>query len=187
MADEVDREMRQVLLQLELTSNGATLNYEGSSSGGYYGSDAIPALGEHDAPHLFWARMYARADTRDGRARVLELARSELKDIMRSRGDPSKEETKEALAARIVEHGEGEPVDVVAVWARCTVTFVRTARREAGREEERGKTPINGRELGAGLADEIRRRVETGSSARQVAKALSLSYSTVLRALGQKQ
>lgn len=185
MDDSTDRKMRQVLVQLALTSNGGTLNYEGSSSGGHH-SDSVPSLGQHDAPHLHFADLYRRALSPAGRVLVLEMAADELDHIRRSRGDPSREETREERDARIVEHGEGYTVDEVAVWARCSKQAVRAARRDAGREEETGKKPVNGHELGAGLVDEIRRRIDRGTSARQVAKALSLSYSTVLRALGRK-
>lgn len=182
--DETDRKMRQVLVQLELTSNGGTLNYEGSSSGGH--DQPVPSLGQHDAPHLHYADLYRRALSPPGRALVLQMAADELDRIRRSRGDPSREETRDERDARIIANGEGYSVDEVAVWARCSKQAVRVARRDAGREEETGKKPINGHELGAGLVDEIRRRVDRGTPARQVAKALSLSYSTVLRALGRK-
>jgi hypothetical protein len=173
--DETDRKMRQVLVQLALTSNGGTLNYEGSSSGGH--DQPVPSLGQHDAPHLHFGDLYRRALSPAGRALVLKMAAEELDHIRRSRGDPSREETREERDARIVDHGEGYTVDEVAVWARCSKQAVRVARRDAGREEETGKKPVNGHELGAGLTDEIRRRVDRGTSARQVAKALSLSYS----------
>jgi hypothetical protein len=180
--DETDRGMREVLLQLALTSEGGTLNYEGSSTGGE--RQPVPSLSQHSAPALYWAHRYDDAEDDDARARALEGARDELDHIRRSRGDPSKSETATELAARIVEDLEGIPLAEAAMRARCTISFARAARRGAGRLEDSGKKPINGRELGAALKDEIRRRVDAGASGRQVAKALSISYDTVKRAVG---
>lgn len=185
MADDVDRSMREVLVELALTSNGATASFEASTSGGYY-EDTVPELGFHDAPHLHYARKYDEAETNADRLHVLGQARDELKAIRRSSGDPSREESRAERNARIVEHGAGVLARDVAVWARCGIRDVWAARREAGRDEEWGRETSNGHDL-ADLKAEIKRRADGGSPARQIAMQLRISYSTVLRALDRKK
>jgi IS30 family transposase len=64
---------------------------------------------------------------------------------------------------------------------------VRRARRERGRDQEKGKPVEDSSGLGR---DERRRRVQhlksLGRSAREIAHALGIPYSTVLRDLGKK-
>jgi hypothetical protein len=178
--------MREVLLQLALTSNGASASFEASTSGGYY-SDVIPRLGQHDAPHLFYARVYDLQETDEGRERVLELAQEELKNIRVSQADPAAEESHDDLKARIVQQGEGYTLDEVARWARCLKRTVREARRDAGRDEEWGRPILNGHEL-ADRDAKIRELAGEGMPARQIALRLRpVSYSTVLRVLGRKK
>lgn len=185
--------MQEVLLQLALTSSTAAARMDADSGGGsvryYSDSLLVGTLGpdEHGAPALFYARAYDAAETDQARQTVYEEARATLEAIRRSKGDPTKVETREELHARIVEHGEGWPARDVAAWAKTSVRIVHVARHEAGRDEEFGRPPANGKALEVGVRRaQVLERAELGMSARQIAFALSLPYSTVLRDLGRK-
>jgi hypothetical protein len=191
---ELDARMRDVLLQLALISQGRTASY--NSSGGSEvdytpitfnaAGDVVP-ISRDQAPHEHFARLYDAAESDDARQRVCDQAAKLLDDIRRSSGDPGRAETRQQLFARIVAAGEGWPAQDVANRMRCGVTLVRKAREEAGRETETGQLLRNGRELTPEQRQaEIERLMADGLSARQVARALRLSYSTVLRALGAK-
>lgn len=94
---------------------------------------------------------------------MLKLARDELDGIRRSRGDPSKDESREKRDRRIVQHGEGYTAQEVAIWGRCGIGDVRRAR-----------------------AARANKMAADGMPARSIAFALGLSYSSVLRMLGRK-
>jgi hypothetical protein len=181
--DELEIRMREVLLQLALTSNGRTSSF--NSSGGSQ-HDYTPTLGAGDAPHLHFAKLWDAAQD-DGRRRtILRDAKDVLKTLRQSRGDRTRVESEKELFTRIVNRGEGIGAQELATRMRCGVTLVRKARAEEGRETEYGRAPRNGHELApAERAAEVRRLAETGMNARQVALALSLPYNTVRRDLGR--
>jgi hypothetical protein len=183
--------MRQVLLELALTSNAGAARMDASSGGGsarYY-TDTLLAgtLGPGDAPHLHYAELYAQAETEEARERVFQEARETLQHIRRSSGDPTRVESRKELHARIVEHGEWVPKEEMARRARTSVSVVVKARRDAGRDEDLGLKPRDmGRAPPAIRRARVRELDEKGSSAKQIAFALGLKYSTVLRDLGRK-
>lgn len=82
--------MRQVLLALEVTSNGRTASWNSSGGGG--NSQPIPALALHDTPHLYWQERWNVTLDFD-RPDVLAGARKELDEVRRSRADRSEQET----------------------------------------------------------------------------------------------
>lgn len=182
--DEVELRFREVLLQLALLSNGRTASWEPSGGGG----DSTPMLGPEDAPHEYFAKRWDRATSYFEREKILRAAEERLKHERRSRGDRGRVESKADRDARIIEYGEGLPAREVANWARCGIKDVWNAREEAGRDTDRGRKPRNGRALENGeRRAEIQRLAEDEQMpARQIANALELSYSTVLRELGQK-
>jgi hypothetical protein len=192
--------MRTVLLRLALLSNGSVARMDANSGGGstrYY-SDRIPQHGEprgqldlleqRYVPHLYYGTWWAAAV---GAERELVLERAELyldRALISRGGPPSQVETKAERDARIVSYGEGLPAREVAIAARCGLRDVHAARRDAGRDEEWGR-PI--RPAQGLTAEERRRRVneladEARLNARQIARALGVPYSTVLRDLGRK-
>lgn len=177
--------MRDVLLQLALTSNGRTASWDASGSSE---ADYTPALGVGDAPELYFAAEWDAADSDARREQLLEQASGVLKDIRQSSGDPTRVESRADRDARIVEHGEGLPAREVANTFRCGITDVWRAREEDGRETDYGRRPRNGHELSTDerQAEVERLAGEEGMRARQIANALGLSYSTVLRALQRK-
>ena len=184
-----DTTMRQLLAELELTSHGTTPRVDAPGSGGYY--QHVVLAGDHpleDPPHVVFRRLYEAAATDQDREAVIAAARKALKEARVSAGDPSREETKADRDRRIVEKGEGWLDTEVARWARCGVRDVHNARAAAGRDLTWGKPIRNGKDLGAEqLRGEVSRLDDTGMPARQIAMALKVSYSTVLRALGRKR
>jgi transposase len=98
-------------------------------------------------------------------------------------------ESEEELHARIVDVGEGWEARAVADHFRCSIRIVQKARGAAGRELDYGKRPRPGGELARDERDaEIERLAhDEDMSGLQVARALSISYSTVLRVLGTKR
>jgi hypothetical protein len=123
--------------------------------------------------------LHAR-DRRRRPRRVLELAEEELDRIRFSRGHAGEAETLDELFDRIVALGEGWEANDVAVAMRVTGSIVRRARRERGRDQEKGKPVEDSSGLGR---DERRRRVlklkELGRSDREIQHALGIPYSTV--------
>jgi hypothetical protein len=184
--------MRQVLLALALTSATSAARMDADSGGGsarhYEHVVLAGALGpdEDGAPHLYFAELYDLAVDDDGRARVFRQAKDALEAIWRSKGDPTKTETREELHARIVEHGEGWPRLEVARWARTSETVVAQARRDAGRDEELGRPTVDFGELTAEeRRAQVRTRASRGMNAKEIARALRLPYITVRRDLGR--
>jgi DNA-binding transcriptional ArsR family regulator len=182
--DELEIRMREVLLQLALTSNGRTSSY--NSSGGSE-HDYTPTLGAGDAPHLHFARLWNAASSDAQRAEIFDQAQATLRQVLHSSGDPGRTESKADRDTRIVEVGEALPAREVAYRFHCGIRDVWNARATAGRETEFGRKPRNGRELSPDARrGEVERLAGDGMSARQIAVALDLSYSTVRRDLGAK-
>lgn len=183
--------MRDVLLQLALTSNGRTISYD-ASGGGTPDWTLIDDRGRaklsiDDAPQLLFAELWDAAEDDEQRAAVLKDAADHLRKIKRSSGDPSKEESRDDRDRRIVAEGDGMPARDVAVWARCGVRDVQKARQAAGRDVELGRPVRRGADLSPAERDaEIARLTKERMNARQIAHALGLSYSTILRSLGRK-
>jgi transposase len=181
--EDVQIRMRDVLLQLALTSNGRTASY--ASSGGSE-TDYSPSLSFGDAPHLHFAKLWNAAETDGRREEVLAEAEETLDAIVRSHGDPGRIETKQELYARIVSEGEGWSARDVATRFRCGISVVWHARAGDGRDIEYGRRPRNGRALTADERQaEVSRLLDEGMSARQIANALRVGYNTVRRDLGR--
>lgn len=182
--DELETRMREVLLQLALTSNGRTASFD---AGGGADPDWTPRLDVDDAPHLYFARRWDSAATGEERAKVLEAAQERLRHARRSSGVRTAWESKKDRDTRIVNTGEGVAAAELAVHFRCGVSDIRKARHAAGLETEYGRSPRNGRELSAYERHvEVLRLHAQRMSARDIARALQLSYSTVLRELDRK-
>jgi hypothetical protein len=190
---DLDAQMRAVLVQLMMTSNGSTAKMDGNTGGGsarhYADTLLVGWLDPLDAPHQRYLDLYMREVDDVGRAKVVALAKDELDRIRYSRGHEGElaAETLEDLFDRIVAAGEGWSVRDVAVHLRTSDAIVRRARRERGRDQEKGKPVEDSSGLGR---DERRRRVlklkDLGRSSREIAHALGVPYSTVLRDLGRK-
>lgn len=197
--NDLEHRMRDVLRELALLAQGRTTSYNSSGGGG--DADYTPisfdregepiGLGRDDDPVGHYTRLWNRAEDDDRRQFVYHLAHAHLE---RQRGGEQQLgpagpwESIDELKERIVADGEGWSARDVANRFRCGIKLVWTAREEAGRETEFGRVPRNGHALEPDERDaEIRRMADEGTPARQIAHALELSYSTVLRSLGTKQ
>jgi DNA-directed RNA polymerase specialized sigma24 family protein len=162
-------------------------NRGGGSARHYADALLVGWLDPLDAPQHRYLDLYTRETTDAGRAAVLALAEDELDRIRISRGHAGIAETLDEFFDRIVAVGEGWPAREVAVSLRTSVAIVNRARRERGRDQEKGK-PV---EDSSGLGREERRARVTklkalGRSDREIAHALGIKYSTVRRDLGKK-
>jgi hypothetical protein len=176
--------MRDVLLQLALTSNGRTATYD--SSGG--GTPDYVLVDDHgrgkldpaDAPHLRYAREWDAAGDAQERARVLEAAQKTLEHIRHSHADRGADESREDRDRRIVKDGRGWSAADVAIAFRCGITDVYRARTAQGLDAERGEEIINGRALSRTQRNiEIRRLRAQGMNPFQIARKLGLPDQTV--------
>lgn len=185
---DLDSRIRSVLVQLMMTSNGSTAKMDGNSRGGHYADSLLVGwLGPLDAPHQRYLELYMRETTDDGRAAIVALAEEELDRIRFSRGHAGVAETLDELFDRVVALGEGWEAKDVAIALRTTASIVRRARRERGRDQDKGKPVEDSSGLGR---HERRERVsklkQLGRSDREIAHALGIPYSTVRRDLGKK-
>jgi hypothetical protein len=180
--------MRQVLLELALTTNGRSGGYGGRSSGGDHES-AAPTLGLFDAPQEHWARKWDQAEDEVERIVVLQRARDELAEIRR--GAPPLVATGEPwhiTKTRIVTNGIGVSAREISIVVDCSANMVREARIEAGREPELGLMPRKWREMTEREREQALTELrDLGLSGNDIATALSCSLSTVARALGWRR
>lgn len=192
---DLDREMRQVLIEMTLLSYGSTQQWNSAGGGGE--SDGIPGhllawSGEKNARPsrrtLFdsWLDTYEKADSDEKRADVVDHARNAL-DEWRGYGRQAAARGTvmsdgEVLRERILVEGKGWPAQVVADALRCTATFVRKVRLAAEKDED-------GHDVQAALdeAEDARSRVLAlkgkNLSQRQIALLTGVSGRTVGRIL----
>lgn len=176
--------MRDVLLQLEMASNGSTSTFDSSGGGTpdyvLIDEDGRPRFGVDDAPHLYYRAKWNAAGDDDARTAVLTAARKTLDSIRRSHADRTAAETKEQLAHRIVNEGEGWPARDVANSMRCGIRMVWASREAAGRDVEYGKPQTNGRELSRDERNAVILRMHRQRmSGHQIAAALNIERSSV--------
>jgi hypothetical protein len=177
--------MREVLLQLELITNGRTASFEASGSSD---PDWTPTLSPDDAPHLYYrARWNAAGDDPERQQRCLDEARRTLLELRHSRGDRRAQETKAERDKRIIDHFEGVDAHEVAIRMRCLLRDVWAARDAAGRDRDRGWRPRTGPRLKTeARRAEVERLAAGGMTAAQIAFTLGVHYDTVRRDLGRK-
>lgn len=127
MSAQQDRDMRQLLAQLELLSHGSVQAWNRSAKG--EPTQVLP-FGESNPPHLYFRDVYTRQITDHGRGEVIGRAREELKKLQGREVDRShvQEETVEELNERIVKRGEGFSVEEVASRMGVAPSQVRRAR-----------------------------------------------------------
>lgn len=135
-----EREMRQVLLDLSLTSMTRAVQVAPSSSGQKPGS-VIPSLGEMP-PADFHAERWNRARSVEDRSRALRAAREECDAIRRGNRElviirpESREERAERILAR---KNAGWEARLVAEDERVPLAEVIRAREDAGLDPALGK------------------------------------------------
>lgn len=172
-------EARGVLLALALLPHGTTMSFDPTS--GARNAEVPPRPpGELHPPHEVYARRLLEAAS-DALAASLAREAAELVGHYRRRGLPAvREETLDALKARIVRDGAGWRPNEVARTMRCLARLVRVARIEANRHPETGydmPAPVVG-EPNA-WARELRAH---GLSLRQIEQATGVARSTLARA-----
>lgn len=179
---DLEREMRRVLLDLEMTSCGVTASLDSNGSGAF--GSAPPRSGDFDPPHLRYRREWNAARGGTERQRILERARDELDSIRVSRAGEGSE-TEAERTRRMLREGEGFTAREVAVRFATTEAAVRRTRSRHGRSPENGTvepmrpmpdaTPAERRERVALLWREHR------MSTRRIALVLGVSHETVRR------
>jgi transposase len=190
--------MHEVLVQLSLLSQGRTASWNSGGGGEGEHDDAIVnavdrGLGRDEDPAGHYARRWDAAESAEERERVFDQAvghlRSQAGAEAGAAGHAAPVESEEELHARIVDVGEGWTARSVADHFRCGIRIVWRARKAAGRDIELGKRPRRGGELSREERDaEIERLArDEDMSGLQIAEALQVSYSTVLRVLGTKR
>lgn len=190
MAADLDQQMRTVLMQLALISNGSTATMDADRGGGsarYYEHVMLAGTRPGGEPHKHFEREYNAATTRAEREIVLERAREVLADITHSPPPPTSFETLEQKHAWIVEHCEGLTLQEAAIRAYTGVSTAYKARVDAGREPDRGReTNTVAYDSTAERRELVRQLAEDDMSAKSIAKFLGISYNTVRRDLGKR-
>lgn len=187
----LEEQMQQVLIDLEVASNGTTTNFD-TSGGGVFGSK-VPISGgcdlRTDPPHVHWRRRWDGADDDAGRQLVLRGARDELRRLRRASPPPRglKEETEAERDARLLRDGDGWRAEEVANTFKMTPSAVRKVRRRHGRDPERGTDDVD-LPMPYGTLEERRVRArqlmnERGLSLRAAALKMGVSHETVRRDL----
>lgn len=160
----MERNIRQVLAELELISHGTTASWN-PAGGTDSDRDPRPRGGELDPPHDRYRRRYLNATTDTERANVLHAARAELAAITRRQAREVREETAAEFDARAREKlAEGWTVQQVADHMRATPTRIRRA------------------QAGASEAD-VLAFAKQGMSVRYIALRVGIPKSTVQRLL----
>lgn len=119
----LDREIRQVLAELELISHGTTASY--NPGGGH--NDPLYPPGEMLPPHLDYRRRYQRCWTDYQRRNVIDAARKELDRIKRTPAKPVL-----PFKQRILTEWEGHGDTEVAQVTNTPRSTIRLWRKQAG-------------------------------------------------------
>lgn len=172
----LEHAMRQVLAEMTLISYGKTQAFD-ASGGKSENPDPRPS-GESKPMVDHWRERFEHERSH----RTLEQAREAL-DAWKRRATPAPEFTYDE-DAEILKTGEGFSVDQVARKFGCTPTRVRKLRMAADRDTEFG-LPKEFARVVAATPDRIRDLAAQGCTERQIAFQVSVSKSTVRRALGR--
>lgn len=172
-----DREMKAVLLRLEMLSHGSTQAW--NASGGHSGEpdDRIVTilLRHEEPPHLVFRVRYDRQRNDDGRQIVI----SEAVEFVQSWVKRDRTATIETRTDRelILEDGEGKPVEWLAGHWNMAENQMRRLRRADGRDPETGlKVESLDR-----VPDQAAQLSRQGLTQAQIAKRLNVSQPTVHR------
>lgn len=182
MSAELDRRMCQVLAELEVISAGTIYSYAVIAAGGSFGSQD-PRSGDAFPPHLKFAADYNRAKGDQVRASVIEEA-EEVRDNLRKTpppADPSKLETPDQLRRRIADDFEGVEAFMVAHTTGAKVSEVRKARKDAGRDPDRGYQILVSPDAMPAHArrERVAKHLNEGMTIRGIALLLGVSPPTI--------
>lgn len=179
--------MRQLLGELEMTSNAPTSSYNANGTHGAFASRE-PTTGDSWAPHLRYRRKYENASSDHQRETVIEEAQQELHRIRHSAPPMTPTESDSERDRRVVRDGEGWEADIAAQHFRLRLIDVWRIRREALRDKDYGR-PVVAADSGRLPPDRRLVRVAEmrtqGMTARQIALCLGEHSMTVCRDLGR--
>lgn len=181
----LEREMRNVLMDLEMTSCGVTASLDASGGGEAFAS-APPKSGDHNPPHVYYREQWNKADGDRRRRDLLDRAKCDLRAI-RKAPPPRPEETEEKRIERLLKDGDGWTAEETALAFRMTPSAVRKIRLGHGRDPERGlDDPM--KPMKDGTPEERRRRAkvlmgEHRLSLRNAALVMGVSHTQVRRDL----
>lgn len=183
--EALDREFRQLLLELMLVSSGTTASYNGAGGRGEKANPRPP--GEKLPPHDYWARQYDLQETDDGRRAVIKSAREDLERLAGQYQRNTQGETPAQWRERLLTETEGwPPIDIERSAWRTSEKVVRRMRAEDGRWPETGyKIEADHQQPEQSLADRVREYDSAGFSERQIAMLVSAPKSKVRRLLGR--
>jgi hypothetical protein len=196
----LDREMHQVLAELEMVSNGRITAYN-SAGGGDNDETVLPPTGDDSPSHLHWARRYGppfhtctpdcehreRSAADDGeRQAVLDEARADLQKTRRGehRAVADLDDPETARVDLLKSTRGWKPEDVERHhFSHPPARLVRRNRQAAGLNVETGE------ELANSEGADVRRRVaeleEAGWTERGIAMKLKIHKTQVRRYLGR--
>jgi hypothetical protein len=198
--EALDAQMRQVLAELAMVSNGRITAYN-SAGGGDNDDSVLPPTGDDSPPHLHWARRYGEpfhsctqdcghrerpATDDDERQAVLEEARDDLQKARRGErlavADLDDPETARADLLRSTRGWKPEDVERHH-FSHPPARLVRRNRQAAGLNVETGE------ELATSEGADVRRLVvelqEAGWTERGIAMKLKIHKTQVRRYLGR--
>jgi hypothetical protein len=164
----LQREQRQVLLELELTSTARAHAFAPVVT---RSTPTSTAPSGDESPATYWRARFVAAHDEHEASELVKRARDELRAIRRRSFPATAYDTADELAERVVSDGESVDALSVAIALRCTPTFVRRARIIDGRDPEYGR--VVDAELSA------RSLRDAGLSLRQVSAVLGVPRSTL--------
>lgn len=165
----LEQAFRQTMAELELTSCGTTSSWN-SSGNGKKGSRE-PVTGDGEPPHLRYRRLWVERPFR--RSELLEEAQAELKAIRKAKPAPkTRERSKGDRDREICGLPSGFSPGEVSLKFKCSETEVRKARLAGGLHPDTGEIAVTRTEM-------ARRLREDGLSAREIARRLGVSHTTI--------
>lgn len=187
MPESLEQEMRQVLMDLEMTSCGITGSYDANGGGAF--SSSPPKSGDEWPPHILYREQWNATNSNLERNRILARARDELDAIQHTRAGQGSE-TEEERTERMLSVGEGFTPAQVALTMRMTVAQVERTRLRHGRDKRHGRVePMQPMPDGTPAERKARARLlrdEHGMSTRQIALLLGVDQSTIVRDFQRK-
>lgn len=198
----LEREMRQVLAKLEMTSCGRTgaprltvaaipprPGEKTPSTTPSFGS-ADPTTGDPNPPHLLFRSLWQRAVDNADRRRLLDEMETKLRSLTHAPPPPRdlREETLDERNERLLTEGADFPAEAVAIKFRITPREVRRVRVQNARDPEWGRVDLARKLPATASADERRRHVRAlhddhHLSQHAIAALVGVSQMTVHRDL----
>lgn len=182
---ELDRDLRQVLAELELVSAGTIYSYNpvGTKTGF---SSSLPVSGDASPPHIHYRQIYNAQNDDWGRRQVIKQARDALDKLKRRTipdGWTEKPEDTDDRTERLLRLGEGVPLHEAAMRLNCAPSELRQLRKDAKRDVYLGEklpdqTARTDREDLATRARQLKQQNPRMSN-REIGRKLNVSHVTI--------